>query len=155
MFGKAPGVADRIHAAVMIGGSVLICAYWIAFFLTDWTKPDFVLKSANDAPEHLRSVYMGFESAFPAADGFVALCFALAAFHLVRQEAKAVLFGLIGSGGLMFLALMDITFNVLHGFYARLGGDFGMQIEAAINVACVAGAVWTILRLWHHELRRG
>lgn len=157
MSGKRSNFVDRIHAGIMgIGGGGLICAYWIAFFLTDVTKPDFVLNAAPDSSDHLPAVYAGFESAFPIADGFVAICYSLAGFYLIGRDAKAVLFGLIGSGGLLFLALMDIYFNILHGFYApaRITGDLGMQIEAAINVACIAGALWTIWRLWGHELRR-
>lgn len=156
MSGKRSHFVDRIHAGVMgIGGGVFICAYWVAFFLTNVTKPDFVLNAPQVSQDHLAPVYMGFESAFPIADGFVAICLSLAAFYLIGRDAKAVLFGLIGSGGLLFLALMDIYFNILHGFYAptRITGDLGMQIEAAINVACVAGALWTIWRLWRHDLR--
>lgn len=156
MSGARANLVDRIHAGIMGIGAVLICAYWIAFFLTDATKPAFILNAAQDSPNHLPAVYMGFESAFPVADGFVAIGYSLAAFYLIGRDAKAVLFGLIASGGLLFLALMDIYFNILHGFYApdRMAGDLGMQIEAAINVACVAGALWTMGRLWRHDLRR-
>lgn len=147
---------DCVHACVMgVAGGGLVCAYWIAFFLSDITKPDFVLKPGSGTPDNLGAIYMGFESAFPVADGFVAICYSLAAFYLIGRDPKAVLFGLIGSGGLMFLALMDIYFNILHGLYAAIGSDTGMQIEAAINVFCVAGALWTIWRLWGHPLRRG
>src|SRR5580700_6407002 len=103
---------DRFHAAVMAGGSGLICAYWIAFFHSDLTLPRFVHNVANPDVVRLATVYMGFESAFPLADLLVAVTSALAAFYLIGRDAKAVLFGLIGSAALGFLALLDTSFNL-------------------------------------------
>lgn len=148
--------ADRIHAAVMAGGSALICAYWVAFFRSDLTLPNFMHNIADPGRSRLATVYLGFESAFPLADLLVAVTSALAALYLVGRDAKAVLFGLVASGALAFLAFIDISFNLLHGFYAphNLLRDAGLQMEALINVACVTGAVWSIWRLWGHPLRR-
>jgi hypothetical protein len=111
------------------------------------TNPDVV---------RLATVYMGFESAFPLADLLVAVTSALAAFYLIGRDAKAVLFGLIASGALGFLAFIDISFNLLHGLYApaNLFSDSGLQIEAVINISCVVGATWSIWRFWGHPLRR-
>ena len=148
---------DRFHAAVLaIGGSVLVCAYWIAFFHSDLTLPKFVHDMTNPAVVRLATVYMGFESAFPLADLLVAVTSALAAFYLIGRDAKAVLFGLIASGALGFLAFIDISFNLLHGLYApaNLFGDSGLLMEAVINVSCVVGATWSIWRFWGHPLRR-
>jgi hypothetical protein len=148
---------DRIHAAILaIGGSGLVCAYWIAFFHSDLTLPKFVHDMTNPAVVKLTTVYMGFESAFPLADLLVAVTSALAAFYLVGRDAKAVLFGLVASGALGFLAFIDISFNLLHGLYApaKMLSDPGLQMEALINVSCVAGAIWSIWRLWSHPLRR-
>jgi hypothetical protein len=148
---------DRFHAAVFaIGGSTLVCAYWIAFFHSDLTLPYFVHDMTSPAIVKLAAVYMGFESAFPLADLLVAVTSALAAFYLIAQEAKAVLFGLVASGALGFLAFIDISFNLLHGLYvpANLLRDAGLQMEALINVGCMVGAVWSIWRLWGHPLRR-
>ena len=62
----------------------------------------------------------------------------------------AALFGLVGAGALLFLALIDIEFNVLHGFYApeRLAGDVGLSLELAINIGCLSFGVFTLLRMW-------
>lgn len=64
-------------------------------------------------------------------------------------------FGLVGAGGLMFLALIDIFFNITQGLYAPalLAHDLGMQMEVVINLACLLGAIWTIKRMWGHPLR--
>jgi len=154
---RHPGLGDRVHAGVLLFGIAgVICAYWIAFFLTDLTKPDFAHAAAGPALAPLVAVYMGFESAFPLADGFVAITAAIAALYLWAGDPKAVLFGLVSGGGLLFLALIDIYFNVLHGLYmpAMLAADSGMQIEAVINVGCVGVAVWSIWRLWRRTGRK-
>jgi hypothetical protein len=148
---------DKVHAAILaIGGSGLVCAYWIAFFRTDATLPNFVNDMTSPAVMKLATVYMGFESAFPLADLLVAVTSALAAFYLIGRDAKAVLFGLVASGALGFLAFIDISFNLLHGLYApaALLRDGGLRMEAIINISCVTGAVWSIWRLWSHPLRR-
>ncbi len=148
---------DKVHAAILaVGGSGLVCAYWIAFFHSDLTLPNFVHDMTNPRLVQLTTVYMGFESAFPLADMLVAVTSALAAFYLIGRDAKAVLFGLVASGALGFLAFIDISFNLLHGLYApaKLLADPGLQVEALINISCVSGAIWSIWRLWSHPLRR-
>ncbi len=157
MTGSPPlSTSDRIHAVILASGSALICAYWVAFFRSDLTLPSFMHRIADPGGSHLATVYLGFELAFPLADLLVAVTSALAALYLVAWDAKAVLFGLVASGALWFLAFIDVSFNLLHGFYAphNLLRDGGLQMEAVINVACVTGAVWSIWRLWGHPLRR-
>ena len=154
---SALSFGDRIHAAALaLGGAGLVCAYWVAFFHTDWTLPRFVHELTSPEVVKLATVYMGFQSAFPLADLLVAVTSALAAFYLVGRDARAVLFGLVASGAVGFLAFIDISFNLLHGLYApaHLLADGGLRIEVIINVTCVIGAVWSIWRLWEHPLRR-
>jgi hypothetical protein len=155
MTGSRTTRGDRIHGAVMLIGVLLMCAYWVAFYLSDVTKPDMAVIDPADPAAFMR-VYMAFESAFPLADGFVAVTSALAIFYLAAKDAKAVLFGLIGSGALMFLALIDIYFNVLNGLYrpSRLWADPGLQMEMAINIICATLSVVSVVRFWGHPLRR-
>jgi hypothetical protein len=155
MFQTRTTRGDRIHGAVMLTGVLLMCAYWVAFYLSDVTKPNMALIDPTDPGAFLR-VYMGFESAFPLADGFVAVTAALAIFYLAAKDAKAVLFGLVASGALMFLALIDIYFNVLNGLYrpSRLWADSGLQMEMAINIICVLLSIASVIRFWGHPLRR-
>ena len=150
-------LADKIHAgALSVGVAGLVCAYWVAFFHSDLTMPHFVHNLTNPDLIEFTTVYIGFESAFPLADLFVAVTSALSAFYLIGRDAKAVLFGLIGSGALGFLALIDISFNYLHGLYAPaiLLHDGGLRMEVIINIGCVVGAFWSIWRFWGHPLRR-
>ncbi|MEW6596423.1 MAG: hypothetical protein AB1429_02890 [Pseudomonadota bacterium] len=152
MQGPSSTRLDRVHALVLVLGAALIAAYWAAYFLTDWTKPDFV---HDPAMARQTAVYLGFEGAFPLPDAFVAVCLLLAGLNLSAGRSAAVAFGLVGAGGLMFLALIDIFFNITQGLYAPalLAHDLGMQMEVVINLACLLGAIWTIKRMWGHPLR--
>jgi hypothetical protein len=138
----------------MLVAAALICTYWAAFFLSDLTKPVFVLHPTGAGGAQLAAVYLGFEGAFPLPDGFVAITLALTGFYLIAGDRSAVLFGLVGGGAMLFLGLIDIWFNVGHGFYSSryLASDVGMQMEAAINIGCVVGPTWSIWRLWRQRL---
>jgi len=138
---------DRIHAALLVLLAVLIGLYWLAYFMTDVTLPEF---THDPAQATLTAVYLGYQDAFPAADGFVALTALIAARQLHRGRATALLMGLVSAGGLAFLALMDILFDLEHGFYAppMLTSDPGMMLEAAINVGCVGFAFYSARRFW-------
>lgn len=152
MHGPPSTRLDRIHALVLVLGAALIAVYWAAYFLTDWTKPDFV---HDPAMARETAVYLGFEGAFPLPDGFVAACLLFAGLNLIVGRPAAIVFGLVGAGGLMFLALIDIFFNITQGLYAPalLVRDLGVQMEVVINLACLLGAIWTIQRMWGHPLR--
>ena len=141
---------DRAHAIALFLAGALTCLYWVLFFLTDLTRPDFPSWPAAVRSPELPAVYDAFESAFPAADAFTGLCLAVAGLYLWAGDRLAALFGLVGSGALLFLALIDIEFNVLHGFYApeRLASDVGLSLELVINIGCLSFGVFTLLRMW-------
>ena len=144
---RTPTTHDRVHAILLVVLAALIALYWVAYFATDLTKPDFVHDSAAAT---LTAVYLGYEDAFPLPDGFVAATALLAAWALWRGRPSALFWGLASAGGLMFLALIDIEFNLNHGFFApsALVADPGMALEAAINAGCLGMAVYSALRLW-------
>ena len=142
--------ADRAHAIALFATGALTCLYWVLFFLTNLTRPDFTSWPESARTPALPAVYDGFESAFPAADAFTGLCLAVAGLYLWAGDRLAALFGLVGAGALLFLGLIDVQFNVLHGFYApeRLANDTGLSIELIINIGCLTFGVFTALRMW-------
>lgn len=150
MIPATKSAGDRAHAVALFATGGLTCLYWVLFFLTDVTRPDFSAWPVSARPAELPSVYDAFESAFPTADAFTGLCLAVAGLYLWAGDRLALPFGLVGAGALLFLALIDIQFNVLHGFYApeRLAADTGLAMELAINVACVSFGIFTAFRLW-------
>lgn len=111
-----------------------IVAYWAAFFAG----------GINQARED--AVYLGFETAFPVADHVLALLLVFTAYWHRRGDDRAALTGIAAGGMLVFLALLDITFNVVQGNYAL--GNVAMQLESIINLWCIALGPWLAVTLW-------
>jgi len=116
---------DTVFAVLLVVTAVATVAYWIDFF---WHG------SVNVVEEEW---YIRFEEAFPVADGFMAASCAVAAVGLFSGASYGVAFGLVAAGGLLFLGLMDTTFNVQNGLYRHLRTSWPMRAELVINV-------WTI-----------
>src|SRR5512135_703356 len=95
----------KILAVLLILGAVITLAYWLNYFIAGDVRvlPDYW--------------YSAFEDAFPVADGWMALTMLLAGIGLWRGTRSGALFGLMAGSALLYLAGMDITFNVEHGLY--------------------------------------
>jgi hypothetical protein len=113
-------------------------AYWIGFFAGGET----LHSSATDA-------YVAFEHAFPLADAWMATWAVIAAAGLARRRPWAVLAGIATSSALVFLGLMDVTFNVEHGLYATRSG--AMAAETVINVFCLAVGPFCLWWFWRYR----
>jgi hypothetical protein len=118
-----------------------IIAYWAAYFGAG------AVRTASDP------VYVGFENAFPAADGYMAMCWLAAATLLWRGRASAVAVGIAAGSAMVFLGLMDTLFNLEHGKYAAMTAE--MAVETAINVVCLTFGPFTMIRLWGLRTRLG
>ncbi len=100
-----------------------IIAYWISYF-TDGT-----VHSTAETCYHV------FERTFPAPDGMIALCAIATALGLSRRKDWAVFTGMAAVGGLLFLALIDISYNVWNDMYVDMAAP--MIIESVINLYCL------------------
>ena len=98
--------SDRIHATLMLLAALLTAAYWAVYF------------TSGDTQLRQDAVYLGFENAFPLADGWMALCYLLGGIALLQQRPTAVLWGLCGGSAMIFLASMDMLFNFQQGHFA-------------------------------------
>ena len=127
-------VSDRIHAAAMVIVALGTISYWVAYFAAG------AVQTASDP------VYVGFENAFPAADGYMAACWLAAAALLWRGRTAAVAVGIAAGSAMVFLGLMDTLFNLEHGKYAGMTGE--MTVETVINVVCLIFGPFTMIRLW-------
>lgn len=148
---RSASILDVLHAFAMFAAAGLVAAYWLAFFGADITKANLA-SSQISMPE-----YLTFQNAFPLPDAAMAVCFAISSVLLIGQDRLALLWGILASGMMLFLALIDINFNVINGLYSLEGlrTDKAMQIEAAINAGALIFAIWTAARMWNHPLRRG
>jgi hypothetical protein len=122
------------YLLVTAAGTLL---YWFDFF--------------TSGRVHVRTdpVYLAFERAFPLADTWMAACALIGAIGLARRRPWGLLFGLLAASSQVFLALMDVTFNLNEGNYSM--GSRAMAFEMLINAVLLAGAPWLIAWLWRNR----
>jgi hypothetical protein len=97
--------------------------------------------------------YSAFEDAFPVADGWMALCMLAAGIGLWRGSRAGVLAGLMAGSALIYLAAMDITFNIEHGLYALLPQSGAMLTETWINALSLGLGIATLIMSWRAATR--
>jgi len=131
----------KILSALLILGAVVTLAYWANYFLAGDVRvlPDYW--------------YSAFEDSFPVADGWMALCMLVAGIGLWRGTRAGALFGLMAGSALIYLAAMDITFNVEHGLYALLPKSGPMLTEAWINASSLGLGIATLVMSWRAATR--
>lgn len=117
--------------------AVLTTLYWVDFFTSGGV--------------HVRddAVYLAFERAFPLADAWMAACSLLGAIGLWRQRSWGLLFGLLAASAQVFLACMDVLFNLNEGNYAIASA--AMAAEIVINAGLLVGAPLLIAFLWRRR----
>jgi len=91
--------------------------------------------------------YIKFESAFPIADFWMAACALLGALGLLTGQSFGPFFALLAASALIFLALMDITFNVQNHMYRLVRQSREMAFELVINLWCLSLGIILILTL--------
>ena len=131
--------ADKGHALAMLLAALGTIAYWAVYFSSGATQV------RTDA------VYIGFEDAFPLADGWMTLCYLLAAWFLWRADRRAVLWGLCAGSAMVFLGSMDLLFNIEQGHFAH-APSAEMWAEIVIVMFCWGFGPYTIRRMWRHPL---
>ena len=121
---------------LLIVTAILLIYYWIDFFLK---------KGVQVTQEEW---YIKFQKAFPLADMWAAACALLGAVGLLTEQNYGLLFSLLAAGSLMFLALMDITFNVENKLYHLVGTSNEMKLELAGNIWFLSVSIALIIYLW-------
>lgn len=117
---------DVTLAVLLIVTAVVTVAYWLDFFLRG---------TVHVVEEEW---YLRFERSFPVADAWMAGASLVAAIGLLGDRSYGVVFGLAAAGALLFLGLMDLTFNVQNGLFRLLPQSAEMWVEVAIIVWCFA-----------------
>ncbi len=117
-----------------------IISFWIAFFSTD-------LVSIDDP--HLKEIYLAFESAFPVADIYLSILLIIGGIGLLKKMSFGFLFSLLGGASLVFLGLLDISFNTQHGIYLLGIGEAILNIF--INLLCLGGGFFIIFTIWKNR----
>ena len=125
-----------VMSILLIVTAILLIYYWIDFFLK---------KGVQVTQEEW---YIKFQKAFPLADMWAAACALLGGVGLLTEQNYGLLFSLLAAGSLMFLALMDITFNVENKLYHLVGTSNEMKLELAGNIWFLSVSIALIIYLW-------
>src|SRR5689334_14113555 len=133
--------SDRILSVLLLLGAAVTIAYWVNYFV------------AGDVRVVPDLWYSAFEDAFPVADGWMSVCMIAAGIGFWRGTRSAPLFGLMAGSALIYLAAMDVTFNVERGLYRLLPASGPMATEATINAASLALGVITVTMCWRRAIR--
>jgi hypothetical protein len=121
---------DIFLGVLLVATGVVTVAYWLDFFIRG------TVQAVSE------DWYLRFERAFPAADGWMALCSLVTAVGLFTGSAYGTVFGLLAAGALVFLGLMDLTFNLQNGLFRLLPGSGQMWVEVVIIAWCLALGVF-------------
>ena len=132
-------MAKRVLGALLIAGAIVTLLYWWSYF------------SGGDVMASHERWYTAFESSFPAADAWMALCMAAAGIGFLTKRGWSQPLGLMAGSALIYLAAIDITFNVENGMYALWASDAAMKFEVFINVTTALLGVWTLFASWPRQ----
>jgi hypothetical protein len=129
MDGKRGSVIPILQIMTALG----IVLFWIGFF------------TIGLAPETPPPCYFAFEHSFPLPDILLAFTIFSAAVLLLKGHRLGRTLSLASSGALIFLGLLDFSFNIQNGMYAISVAD--TILNGFINGYCVMFGIVVILRL--------
>lgn len=101
-----------------------IIGFWVFFFMVE-----------NKNPEKSQ-IYLHYERSFPLPDlGWLVPSLLIAGFGLLGDAQYGYIFTIISGGSLIFLGLVDISFNLQNGGYTSNRIDTLMNL--VINGICI------------------
>jgi len=113
----------RLIASLEIVTSVGLILFWLAFF------------TVGLAPDKAPPCYYAYEHSFPLPDTLLAILLLVAGDRLLRSRPGGRALSLIAAGALVFLGLLDFSFNLQNGIYMTSTVD--LVLNAFINIWCV------------------
>jgi hypothetical protein len=101
--------------------------YWIGFF------------TIGLAPKNPPKGYLEYEHSFPLPDGLLSILLLAAGILLLLNNPWGSHLSLIAAGALVFLGVLDFSFNIQNGIYMISKSD--MVLNAFLNIWCVGFGV--------------
>ena len=122
-----------------IGTACGLILFWIGFF------------TIGMAPENPPECYFAYEHAFPLPDLLLAALLLVSGILLLNGKLLGRQLALVASGALIFLGLVDFSFNVQNGIYGSSLAD--LITNAFINLWCVGFGI-AIALMYCREMGR-
>ena len=119
----------RLIASLEIVTGVGFVLFWIAFF------------TVGLAPDNAPSCYFTYEHSFLLPDGVLAMLLLVAGITLSKSKPAGRTLSLIAAGALVFLGLLDFSFNLQNGVY--LTSTIDLVLNALINIWCAGFGIAT------------
>jgi len=138
---KRPTVLT-VTAVLMFLTAAGTLLFWVAFFADLEAQRVGTLAARSDA-------WFAWELSFPLADLWMAATAILGAVGLWRMRRTALLFGLVSTGAMVFLGLMDVLFFLENGLYLPMTGE--VALELFIHAWAVAFGLFAIRSVWKHR----
>lgn len=132
---------DTVISVLLPGTASGLIYYWIDFFING------TVNVVND------DWYIKFQKSFPAADIWTAVCAVIGATGLIMDRSFGAFFTLITGSSLLFLGLMDITFNIQNRLYRFVRKSSQMKFEVFINVWTTGLGIALILLMWNETVQ--
>ena len=110
-----------------------IILFWIGFF------------TIGLAPENPPQCYFAYEHSFPLPDIILSIAIIASGILLLKNKESGRTLAFVCSGGLMFLGLLDFSFNIQNGVYMISTMD--LILNAFINIWCVAFGLALYLKM--------
>ncbi len=123
-------------ALLLIVTAIGTALYWQNYFV------------AGDVRVLADKSYTQFEDSFPLADAWMSVCAVMAGLGLILGRPFGARFGLLAGSALIFLAAMDITYNIQNGLYSLASDSASMKFEVLVNVWTLLLGIATILICW-------
>jgi hypothetical protein len=101
--------------------------FWIGFF------------TIGLAPKNPPQGYLAYEHSFPLPDGLLAILLLAAGTLLLLNNPLGSHLSLIAAGALVFLGVLDFSFNIQNGVYKLSKSD--LVLNAFLNIWCVGFGV--------------
>jgi hypothetical protein len=98
--------------------------FWIGFF------------TIGLAPENPPQCYFAYEHSFPLPDIILSITILASGILLLKNKESGKTLSLVCAGGLIFLGILDFSFNIQNGIY--LISTLDLILNAFINIWCFA-----------------
>ena len=131
----------------VIGLGILFAVSVVYFWATWFLAPEMIQARSPDAHDY--QIYVSFEQAFILADCWLVISLLIGAVGLWRMRDWGLLFALLAGGGCIFLALMDLLYDLQHGMFVPLTSE--SATELIIVVLTLSLAPISIYLLWRHR----
>jgi hypothetical protein len=126
-----------ILAVLLIITAIVTIYYWADFFTTGGVH---IIEE---------EWYIKFEKSFPVADLWgLSACSLIGAAGLLTGQPYGLFFSLLAASSMIFLALMDITFNIENNLYSLIATSNQMMFELVINLWTLVLGITLLLYLW-------